>query len=172
MRIIITTLLSICCVFALDFRDKTTFEAVFKQSIINSSNSEIIYNGKLYIKEPALVLWRYDSPVKKDVYINDDEVIIIEPELEQVIVSKLQKELNILKILNDAKKINSNTYETTLYDTKYFLQIKNNELEKISYKDELDNKVTISFTDIRSNHQISNKTFKYTIPSDFDILRK
>ncbi len=172
MKIFLTALLSVNLLFALDFRDKTSFEASFEQSIVNSSNSEILYGGKLFIKEPSQVLWRYETPIQKDVYINDTEVVIIEPELEQVIVSRLQKELNILKLLNDAKKINENKYEADLYDTKYFLEIKDNELEKISYKDELDNSVTISFKNIRSNHQIPNEVFKYTIPNDYDILRK
>lgn len=158
--------------FAQSFKDKNSFEADFEQTIINSSNSKIIYNGKLFIKEPSSILWEYNTPIEKKVYIENNFVTIIEPELEQVIISNLDKELNILNILKDAKKLNDNTYEAKLYDTEYLLQIKNDELEKISYKDELDNNITITFKNVRSNHTIPNDVFKVIIPDDFDLIEK
>lgn len=172
MKIFIALLIMISTLFAQSFKEKTSFEADFEQTVLNSSNSRIVYQGKLFIKEPSFILWKYNTPIQKDVYIRDDFVTIIEPELEQAIVSNLEKELNILNILKDAKKVTDNEYEAKLYDTDYLLQIKNDELEKISYKDELDNNITITFKNIRSNHHISNDIFKVTVPDDFDIIRK
>lgn len=172
MKLFLKLTLAASTVFAQGFSEKNSYEANFKQVITNNSNSQISYEGKLYIKKPSNILWQYTQPIEKKVYINGKDVIILEPELEQAIVSKLQNKLNLLEILQKAKKINESKYEATLYNTKYYLKIKDDELIGISYKDELENSVSIKMANIKSNHNIDDKRFKISIPEDFDIIEK
>jgi len=149
-----------------------TYEASFTQSIINNSGKEVLYNGQIHIKQPALVLWKYNDPIDKFVYIKNDKVTIIEPELEQAIITKLDKEINLLNLLKNAKEISKDKYESTLYNTQYILTISNDQLTQINYTDEIDNKVKISFENIQQNHKLSKNKFEFMIPFEYDIIRK
>lgn len=153
------------------FKDIETFQGDFIQSIINNSNKEIKYSGKIYIKEPSLVLWRYDEP-QKDVYINNNIVTIIEPELEQAIITKLKNEINMVKLLKDATKVSKDIYQTELYNVVYTIKLEDKKLKSINYKDELENKVTINFLNSLENKNIKNSTFEANIPNDYDLIRK
>ncbi|MEA3553697.1 MAG: LolA-like outer membrane lipoprotein chaperone, partial [Campylobacterota bacterium] len=149
-----------------------SYEAVFTQSIINSSGKEILYNGKIYIKQPSQMLWKYNDPIEKFVHINNKNVTIIEPDLEQAIMSRLEKEINIIKLLKDSTKVDETTYKSTLYDKVYTIKIINNKLTQIKYTDELDNNITIDFKNIKQNEPIPSDIFKFKIPYDFDIIKK
>lgn len=150
-----------------------SFESDFRQTIINDQNSKIVYKGKLYAKkEHNQALWIYTSPVDKKIYYSRGKVVIIEPELEQAIFAKLDKVPNILTLLKQAKKIGENRYVTTFNNTRYTIVLKNDTLEKITYTDELHNRITILFTHQKSNANISDKRFAYQIPADYDILEQ
>jgi len=153
------------------FKQIKTFQADFIQSIVNNSNKEIKYSGKIYIKEPYLVLWRYDDP-QKDVYINNQLVTIVEPELEQAIITKLKNEINMVKLLQDATKVSKDIYQTELYNIVYTIKLEDRKLKSINYKDELENQVKISFLNSIENQDIQNSTFEANIPNDYDIIRK
>lgn len=172
MKILIGIFFMIINLIGNDIKDITTYQANFKQIITNQSNKDIIYNGKLFIKNPNLILWIYNEPMKKYVYINNKDVTIIEPELEQAIITKLSQEIDIFRILKESKKISKNIYENKINNILYSIKFKNNKLKNISYKDEIDNNVNITFNHIEENIDINNSIFKYKIPYDFDIIRK
>ena len=54
----------------------------------------------------------------------------------------------------------------------YILTLKNNLLENIQYKDELENQINITFKKVQQNHKIDNSIFKFTIPYDYDVIKK
>jgi outer membrane lipoprotein carrier protein len=157
---------------AFDFHTVDTYKANFSQTITNPSGKEILYSGEIFIKKPLKILWRYSEPIQKDVYLIDDRVIIIEPDLEQAIISKLDKQINILQVLQDGEKIDTNRYKAILHNRPYIYTIKENQLSSISYKDEVDNQVNIHFTHIAQNSNLSDTTFDFDIPPYFDIIRK
>lgn len=154
------------------FETIETFQGDFTQSIINTSGKEIRYSGKMYAKKPYYIYWQYNNPIEKNVYINQTEVIVIEPELEQAIISKLDKEINILGLLQDAKEVSQNHYKSKLNNTEYSIYLRDDQLTKISYKDEIDNHVTIYFENTSQNTPLDQNIFDYRIPSDFDIIKK
>ena len=172
MKFLIILPYFITILFANNLKDINSFEATFKQSIINSANKEIIYTGKIYIKKPLQILWQYNEPIEKFVFIKDEYVTIIEPELEQAIISKLDKEFNILELLSNATKISDSQYLTTFNNIQYNLTIIDNKLQQISYKDTIDNDIFISFSNVHQNQSIPNKTFEFQIPKEYDIIRK
>ncbi|MCI0501066.1 MAG: LolA-like outer membrane lipoprotein chaperone [Epsilonproteobacteria bacterium] len=171
MKILIISLFLSLSLFGsiLDFK---TISTHFKQIVKNKSGSEAIYKGTLKTKGTDKMLWSYQVPIMKNVYINKNNVIIDEPELEQAITSTLNDELNILKIINNSKKISQNTYENKLEDTKYTIIIENNILKSINYKDELDNKVMILFTNFQKDITLSDNVFQFTIPKHYDVIKK
>lgn len=155
-----------------DFKNLKTFEASFTQTITNSSGNEVKYEGLLYIQEPDKIKWIYQNPIEKFVYIKKNRVTIIEPELEQAIVTQLDKEINILNLLKNSQKISGNLFLSHFNNIDYSLTLENKKLKQISYKDELENDVLISFEKIQQNHKIDQKIFNFLIPLEFDIIKK
>lgn len=145
-----------------------TFDANFEQKIINPSQKEILYKGHLLIKEPHYILWQYKEPVIKNVYIINSFAIIDEPELEQAIFSRLQNEIDILELIKTAKKIDENRYLAKIYDVDYTLTTKDNKIEKIEYKDALENSVIIVFSNVIQNKEIDDEIFKF-LPQNITI---
>ncbi len=154
------------------FTEIKSFKAQFTQTITNSSKSNIEYKGEIFIKNNGKVLWKYKTPVVKNVYINQNFAIVDEPELEQAIFTSLESEINIIKLLNSAKKIDENNYKAKVYNIEYNILVKNNQISSISYSDELENKVFISFTNIEQNIVIDDLIFKFAAPDYYDIIRK
>ena len=174
MRFIICSLFLLlgASLAANEFDDLKSFKADFSQTIINNSGKKIEYYGKVFIKEPSSILWKYKVPIEKNVFINKDFVIIDEPELEQAIFSSLEKEINLIKLIKNAKKVEQNRYKTTLYSVDYYLIAKNNQITDIKYQDELDNKITITFNNIEQNIDIDQTLFVFKAPDYYDIIRK
>jgi outer membrane lipoprotein carrier protein len=166
------------CFFALSFlnandiKNLDSFFGNFKQTITSDSKSVIEYNGKVFIKKSGKILWQYETPIKKNVYIDNTMAIVDEPELEQAIFTKLDNEINIIKLLNEAKKIDNENYVSTINGIKYSIKVQDNKISKITYKDELDNLVNINFLNIVQNGDIADEIFKFIIPSHYDVIRK
>ena len=149
-----------------------SFDANFEQKIINPSQKEILYKGHLVLKEPYYILWQYKEPILKNVYIINDFAIIDEPELEQAILTKLQNEIDIISLIKNAKEISKNKYLANIYDVKYNLFTKDGKIERIEYKDALENSVTITFFSVKQNIEVDDEIFKFLPPENYDIIRK
>ena len=153
-------------------KDLKTFQANFTQVITNPSGKEIYYSGEINIKEPNSIKWKYEKPFEKLVFIKKYTVTIIEPELEQAIVTRLDKEINILTLIKTAKKIQANKYLSNFNNIDYYLYFDQELLTRITYEDELENKVVISFTKVQQNISIENSIFKFYIPVEYDLIKK
>jgi len=158
--------------FANNIDDLKTFEAKFTQIILNNADKKIEYSGMIYIKEPSQIVWKYESPIIKNVFINKDFAIIDEPELEQAIFTTLKKEINIVKLLKSAKQVDSNMYVTSVNDIDFKLKIENRKIKSIQYQDEIENDITIIFSNIIQNQTIDEKHFQFNPPEHYDIIRK
>lgn len=152
--------------------DIKSFQANFTQTITNSSKSNIEYKGEVFIKNSGMVLWKYKEPIIKNVYINNTFAIVDEPELEQAIFTSLENEINIIKLLQGAKKVSENIYKTSLYNVNYQIVIKDKKVSSISYIDELENSIEITFSNIKQNITLNNDLFKFEAPEYYDIIRK
>lgn len=172
MRLVLLLLLTVYTLFAMKLEDIKSFEADFKQVITNPSGKVIEYRGKVFIKEPNKILWKYQEPIIKSVYINGDFAIIDEPELEQAIYTSLEKEINLLKLIKNAKQISPTKYEAKLLGTVYNIEVENNEFKRIVYKDELENNITINFESQVTNADLPNYIFSFRVPDHYDIIRK
>ena len=149
-----------------------SFKAKFKQSIKSINDNLINYEGEVFIRDDGKILWKYKSPIIKNVYILNDLAIVDEPELEQAIITTLEDEINIIKLLKESKKIKENSFLSTIDDIDYFINVENSMIKNISYKDKLENRVNIDFSEVLQNGEISDEIFKFEIPSYYDIIRK
>jgi len=166
-------LLSSMALISADFSNIKTIETSFIQKIKNSSNNVLTYKGKMFAKkEKNLALWIYNQPIYKKIYYRDGDIVIIEPDLEQVTFAKLKKIPNIITLLKRAKKVSTNKLVTVFNDTKYTITTDKNFVKYISYKDEMQNQVTIYFINPKVNTHISDQKFIYEIPAGYDVLKQ
>ncbi|MCW8894537.1 MAG: LolA-like outer membrane lipoprotein chaperone [Sulfurimonas sp.] len=149
----------------------SSFEADFAQSITDEKDKVLVYNGHVVATKPQNAKWNYLEPVKKDVYISKFKVTIVEPEIEQVILKKIESNFDFFKIIGNAKQIKKNIYVAN-YKNSSFTIVKNNDLiESISYIDEFENRVKILFKNQKQNHKIDSEVFTPHYPLYFDVIR-
>ncbi len=169
MRLLLATLLSISSLFAIS--EKTdTMRADFVQTITDDRNSTITYRGDMLAKRPNMAMWHYKEPIEKSVYVTARNVTVVEPELEQVIIKKIDDNIDILAILAAAKHLDKNNYRAYYSGKEYQISVKDDKIKTISYTDAFDNRVRIVFDKQQINQQIEDSRFKAAFPQDFDII--
>jgi len=165
----------ICAIFAgslfgLSF-DYDTFEANFVQTIKNKSGKKIVYSGKITAKKPNLAIWEYTKPIKKSVFVNDESVVIYEPELSQAKYLKKRASVSLESILKKAKPEGKDEYSAKDGDVTYRFSVSGNMIEKLTYKDSLENDTEIIFSNRKKNIPLNNKSFEFVPTSDIDIIK-
>jgi len=148
-----------------------SFSADFTQTVTDEKNKVLTYNGNLIASKPQNAIWKYTTPINKDVYINEQNVIIIEPEIEQAIIRKIESNFDFFKMIQNAKESKENIYITKFKNINFTIVTKNNLIESISYIDEFENNVKISFKNQKQNKKIDKNIFIPNIPVEFDIIR-
>ena len=147
-----------------------SFEAEFTQSVTDEKNKTLLYKGYVSASKPQHAKWHYNDPVLKDIYVNKNKVVIIEPEIEQVIIKRLDSDLDFFQIMQHAKQTASGKYEAVFKNTLYTIEISEEKLTSISYKDEFENDIKISFSKQKQNAKIDLTLFEPSIPLDFDVI--
>jgi len=170
MRFILLLLLLLNYSFA-SMLNITSFQADFTQTITDEKKQELSYRGNVTALQPQYALWKYQLPIEKSIYVEPSKIIIIEPEIEQVIIKEVASDFDFFRLLKSAKKVGVNTYVTFIKGTKYLITIEKNLVSSISYKDELDNSVKILFTNQKQNIKLSKAMFIPIIPDDYDVIR-
>jgi len=172
-------LLSLICFFAfsiasVDIKQLDTFQGQFNQIITSSTGKNIEYKGDVFIKKSGKILWKYKTPIEKNVFVLNDYAIIDEPELEQAIYTQLQSEINIIKLIQNAKELGQNKYIASLDGVDYIIEVSSQtkKIKNIVYTDKLENSVVINFTNTLENKEIDDSIFKFTAPDYYDIIRK
>jgi outer membrane lipoprotein carrier protein len=148
-----------------------TFQADFTQSVTDDKNKSLIYKGHIIASKPQNALWNYTKPIKKDVYINNFNVTVVEPEIEQVIIRKIESNFDFFNMIQNAKEIQKDKYEAKYKDAKFTITTKDKLIETISYMDEFENKVKIVFENQKQNEEINIDLFIPNYPLEFDIIR-
>jgi len=170
LRYIILNLLLSLSLFA-EITTMKTFEADFTQDVTNDKGNVLSYKGHVVASKPQYALWKYNAPNNKQIYINANKAIIVEPEIEQAIIKKINGDFDFFKIIKNATKVQENIYIAEFQNTSYTIVLKNSNISSISYKNELDNKITIKFSNQKKNNVIDFTIFNAKIPSDYDIIR-
>ena len=172
-KIIFTTLVALSSLISADLSHIKSISANFTQLITNSANNTIKYHGKMYAKKQNnLALWIYKSPVEKKIYYRNGNIVILEPDLEQVTFAKLNKVPNIITILKSTKRVSKNKLIAKFNKTRYTITINGNKVSRVSYKDEMQNNVSIRFSNVKVNRFLSDDLFIYEIPAGYDVLKQ
>lgn len=148
------------------------FEADFVQTITDEEEKTLVYKGTMYAKRPNSVLWRYNDPINKKIYISSKFAVIVEPELEQAIIKKLEGEIDFFGILASAQSTDKNHYKAVYKDITFILKETDGVIEALSYTDPLENKVQIRFSHQKQNRPMEQSLFTPKIPKEFDIIQE
>ena len=172
MKLFLLAIICFSSVWGKNLEAFKTIQSDFIQNVTNEQQKTIRYEGKFYATQDKKALWIYDKPVAKKIYFNDTKVVIIEPELEQVIITTLENTPNIAHLIAQAKEIAPNTYATTFMETTYTMYTTKNAIEKVIYKDKLDNSVEILFSNQSTNLFLDEVLFHTDIPLGYDVIRQ
>lgn len=90
---------------AKDLQVVQSFSANFEQRVHSADNkgSTLKYTGTLKALAPTSVLWKYETPIPKEIYIDNGTMIIFEPKLQQAIFTQLQENMDLLSLLKKQK---------------------------------------------------------------------
>ena len=144
-----------------------SLQANFIQNI-NTDGVNMKYEGVLYVNADSRAYWRYDKPVIKEIYINKDKITVYEPDSKQVMISN-NENINFIKILRDMKQ-NGNHLTSILDGITFNITLKDNKPRKIEYIDKLDNKMSITLSNVSINGKIDDSIFDAKIPEDAEII--
>lgn len=168
----------ICAIFVLigailanlnaeSLKNLTSISADFTQEIGGDEGS-IKYSGYLVARADSKAYWRYEAPMKKEIFVNGKSVMIYEPEFMQVIISD-KMNIDFLKILNSVRK-NGNEWQSVVNNQTFRIILKGDKPHKISYKDELDNDIVITLENVALNAKISDEVFYFKRPQGVEVI--
>ncbi len=148
----------------------TSISADFTQEIKSDENEGAIkYSGSLVARADSKAYWRYESPMKKEIFVDKKRIMIYEPEFEQVIVSD-KVDLDFVAILNAVQKKGDSQWESIVNNQKFIITMQGDKPHKISYKDELDNEVVITLKRVVLNQKFSDEVFVFRMPSSVEVI--
>ncbi len=172
-RTILATLLITSSLLSANLTNLKTISSDFTQIITNSTHNTIKYQGTMFAKKKNnLALWIYTIPIEKEIYYRNGNIVILEPDLEQATFAKLNKIPNIITILKTAKKVSQNKLIANFNKTKYTILLDKDKIKSISYKDQMQNNVTINLNKVKINKEIKDNRFIYEIPAGYDIIKQ
>ena len=146
-----------------------TLQSDFRQ-IVTSKNKSITYSGHFIAHSRFGAFWHYKSPALKYVYFSKSNVTVLEPDLEQAVITDISDAPNLRTLLANAKEVSKDKYEASFDDTTYTLRVRNNMPAQINYTDKLGNKVVITLSNTRKNEPINEGLLEPKIPQNYDIL--
>ncbi len=170
MRIVIILITSISLLMGFS-EDMETFSADFEQHITDDQNKTLTYHGHLWSKRPNLAQWYYQEPIEKKVFIRGRNVTIVEPDLEQVIMRKIDRDIDLLAILAGSKPLGNGKHEAYFENQRFVITEKEGIIEQISYLDTFDNKVVLNFSKQKKNAPLADEMFLVSFPRDYDIIK-
>ena len=153
------------------FDKMDSFEAEFIQSVTDDKNKTLIYKGHISASKPQNALWSYKEPIQKDVFINNHQIAIVEPEIEQVIIRNIDSTLDFFNIIKNAKELKKGVYEASFENKIFTITVKEEIIDSISYRDEFENNVKILFLNQIQNKEINKEIFTPKYPLNFDVIR-
>lgn len=168
----------ICAIFALfgvnmanlsaeSLKNITSISADFTQEI-KGDEGGIKYSGHLVARADSKAHWRYETPMKKEIFVNGKSVMIYEPEFAQVIISD-KMDIDFVRILNSVCK-NGDEWQSVVNNQTFRIILKGDKPHKIFYKDELDNDIVITLENVALNAKISDDIFHFKRPQGVEVI--
>ncbi|MGM0622597.1 MAG: LolA-like outer membrane lipoprotein chaperone [Campylobacterota bacterium] len=167
LKLFITAMFTLNLAYALHV--PKTIKADFTQTVTNEHDQTIKYSGKIYVQMPHDSKWVYTKPAPKSICVSKQSITIVERDLEQATIYNNQSHLNFNNLLNDAKEISSEHYETTFEGITYSLQTKEEKIHFLEFVDELQNRSQIEFSNVSYDTKLPS--LECDIPPYYDIYK-
>ncbi|MFW6139816.1 MAG: LolA family protein [Acidobacteriota bacterium] len=178
-------------------RSLLSFQAEFKQVYYSSSvSSPLKEYGKVTYKKPGLMKWTYTQPEEKIILLKENKIRYYFIEDNQLLIQDITDEEqghDIMSILSGKTDISQDYFIETNEESAenketYHLKLipKNGDIEnfilldidkkslfvtKATFLDWAGNKQEFEFEDIKTNIDLSEKTFKLNVPKDVEIIK-
>lgn len=163
-----------------------TFEASFQQSVIDGQGELLQESkGKLFLKQPNLMLWRVDEPDENKLIADGETLWFVDPFVEQVVASDQASSVASNPIILLANTDHAtwqqftvveadNQYEITALDpqtqiSQLALRFENEQLVSLTLTDRQQQVSTLTFSDVQQNHSIDNQLFMFSLPEGFEL---
>ncbi len=169
-----------------------TMQANFSETITSGNQINQRLSGVFMLKRPGKFFWQTLKPIHQDIISDGQKLWIYDKDLEQIMVKSLEdnvgatpalllngkagaiaKNYKVTKNNNSANKL-INTYtltpkQKTLYN---YIQIsfEGNTLTHMRFEDGLGQLTDFSFTQVKINAPLSDKSFIFTPPKGVDIV--
>jgi outer membrane lipoprotein carrier protein len=168
-----------------------TIQANFSQVVFDSNKKEVQkMEGLIKLKKPNKIVWHTIKPNEQLIISNGKKAWIFDKDLEQVSIRNNVKQFNlsVFYLLINIPKDLSNHFDVSskhknnqkeFYFTskddetefdKFTIIFNQDRLTKIIFDDKLDNHSIITFSNIKINDVINDKTFNFYPPKGTDII--
>lgn len=169
-----------------------SFEANFVQEVKDFSNQIIDESsGKVIFLKPNFFRWTYQIPSENEIISDGEFLYLYDPDLKQVIESKLDGQLNMspamllvseniheffnTRLLKNSQNIMEFVAQPKNNESAFFKQVififNNNQLNIMKVLDNFDNLTTIKFHKIIQNKDINEAKFLFNYPDDIDVIK-
>ncbi|GHV02221.1 hypothetical protein AGMMS49521_3670 [Campylobacterota bacterium] len=169
-RAVLIWLVVIGAILAKSPIDFQTLEQRFVQRVTNDQNQTLSFSGKVWLKKPNLARYDYEKPQPKIIAIRGNQVLMIEPDLEQATHFKSDLTLNILEVWKMSKEVSKTKREATINDQLIAIEHNGENIVRVYYTDDFDNFIEIVLGDPKRDATIANNFFTPAIPSGYDLI--
>ncbi len=170
------------------FNALDSLSADFKQNTYSDTNTLVATSsGQLLFNRPQQLRWHTTQPNEQILLLNNNELWLIDTELEQATLQKIQEisQTPLYWLINKPAS-NNNTPEfayrennidfyrannTNSEYTNLLFAFKQNTLYAISVNNILGQKIVIIFDNVTTNPQIDQSVFELKINPEFDVIR-
>ena len=153
-------------------RIPSAFTAEFLQKVTNPKKRVILYKGKVMMKAPSTLKWVYREPTRKEVCSDGRRVTVVDHDLEQVSVYRMNKKFDLAAVLRSARHYKENLYVANYGGKNYTIALDvKGRISQIAYRDDMNNVVNIHFNRIRYlSVPLPAKQLTCRIPADYDRI--
>ena len=147
-------------------------QARFLQKITNPQNKVIQYSGTVLMDRGNRFKWRYMQPSRKEVCSDGQRVVVVDHDLEQVSLYRMDKGVNLGEILKRAKHYKGRLYTAKFQGRTYTLELdEKGRIDQIAYRDDMDNVVNIRLMKIRALSKApSTEQMRCPYPKSYDVI--
>ncbi|PKN72921.1 MAG: outer membrane lipoprotein carrier protein LolA [Candidatus Cloacimonetes bacterium HGW-Cloacimonetes-3] len=169
----------------------STFQASVKQdNYFAQIKKSISYQGNIYFTRGRMVI-KYDKPNVQRLMISDGMVDLYDAQSKTVLRSRMRPEfgkmnpVEILQVYWKKSTVRVLSSKGTIsevslkpYDDPLIVSMtatinhKTGLVQTLSYTDASDNKVTYSFSAVKTNVSIPNSVWKFTYPKDVQVVER
>jgi len=173
MKILIS-LITLGTLLCAEIKLPQNFKSDFEQTITNEKGKVIHYSGDVLFIDAtqSLFKWSYTSPTQKEVCTDGIQLVVVDHDLEQISTYLINNSIDLKEILKRATKISNQAYTATYKEIEYLINLdKEEQLEQISYVDDLDNRVKIIFKNMNYSTTISEDVLECVAPQEYDVIK-